>query len=129
MGYKGRFKGVYHVYLHNGKRYIEEFMFESFEDILPSDIHGPTMSEEFHDSSYEDQLLELPEVESIKSDEFYFEILGSVEINFYKCGSYEYPNEIDREMLIDPYVVKQMDEKIALAIGGFNDMKEVIELN
>ncbi len=126
MGYKGRFKGVYHVYLHEGRRYIEEFMFESFEDILPSASCPQTMSDEFRNGSYENQFLELPEVESIKSDEFYFEILGYMEINFYKCGSYEYPNEFDSEMLIDRYVVKQMVEKEALAFGGFDNISEVI---
>jgi hypothetical protein len=123
-GYKGKFKGLYHVYTDNGKRNIEEFYFDSFEDILLSkDItRGHSMADEFNDGMYYEQFLELEEILTNKSEEFYFEIIGEMEINFFS-SSWEYSNEVDSEFELPLYKIALVDEKLALEIGGFNDKK------
>ena len=107
----GKFKGVYHVYDYDGQRHIEEYFYECFEETMPT-CNDRTLSDEYKDSHYSNQLLELDEIEKIESEDFFFEILGVMEINFYNY-SWEYPNEVDSEMVIDKYTINILDEKTA----------------
>lgn len=113
----GHFKGCYHVYLLDGKRHIEEFAFELFEISLPSfysKYYGPDMSGDFSDCGGEDELLSLPEIENNKEEEFYFEILGKLHIDFSdNHNDYYGGTETDVELYFTDYAVEFIPEETA----------------
>ena len=87
----GKFKGVYHVYVYDSCRCIEEYFFECFEDTLPTS-NDRTLSEEYRDSDYMNNFLELDEIETTESEDFFFEILGFCELRlfgFKKCKRFD----------------------------------------
>ncbi len=94
----GYFKGVYHVYpssFRENYTEMEEFYFECFEDCFPlNEKEG--LHNILGESDFKRLLLDFEEVANIKEIEFYFEILGKIEVRYVSFDTY-YGTEHDIE--------------------------------
>jgi hypothetical protein len=116
---KGSLTVIGRVYKDRGVQNIELLSADLFDYSLPSKLNAQQhLSEIFHDGNHENDLLLLPEIISNESDEFYFEIVGQIEIRFIQGGSWEYPSEVDCEVDFPKYTFSLLNEKTALELSG-----------
>lgn len=129
----GHFKGFYHVYTVDGKRYIEEFSFELFEICVPSfyaHYHGPDMLEDYQDCGGAEEILHIEEIENNKDEEFYFEILGKLHINFSdNYNDYYGGTETDVEVYCTDYAIEYSTKEIADCVYSFYNPSPEADFN
>lgn len=105
-------------------------MFNVFEiNALPSEaLKGPSIDEELSNCGFDAHLLGLDEIEKIKDEEFYFEIVGKGYVEYISfwtdCGT-----EHDMEFPIEDCRIALLDKKIAEELGGISDEVDEDVLN
>lgn len=105
--FSGKFKGIFHVYEIHGHRYIETYSFVGFEDTFLSD-NIKSLEDEFRDGGHQFDLLNYTEIADIESKDFFFEIVGDMEIDFFH-SSWEDYSEVDSELNLDNYKINILD--------------------